>query len=105
MNVFEDMEKIALTRLAIRAFYYSIPYANECFKEQANRDFIMDKIIKSCGLQDETVQERGLQCLAEIATQEYEHLDPYFVHMSKVTEACSLSESPKVGAQAFEFWV
>lgn len=64
----------------------------------------MERIIKACGLPDGDIQERGLQCLSEIGTQEYEHLDPYFIEIAKATEACSASDQDKVGAQAFEFW-
>lgn len=43
--------------------------------------------------------------MSEIATQEYEHLDPYLMAIMNVTQVCAGSESLKVGAQAFEFWV
>ena len=99
-HVFLEAEKIELTKLAIRAFYHSIPYANACFKQQTDRDFIMDKLVKVCALTDEGILENALQCLAEIATQEYEHLDPYLSTIMNVTQVCAGSASLKVGAQA-----
>ena len=92
MNITTEPEKIDITKIAIRAFFYSIPYARNCFNIQTDRDFIMERIIKACGLPDGDIQERGLQCLSEIGTQEYEHLDPYFIEIAKATEACSASE-------------
>ena len=64
----------------------------------------MEKVFTACGLPDEEIQEYALHCLREIAVQEYEIVQFYFENICKVTEAATKSTSPKVGAQAFEFW-
>lgn len=89
MNIFMEAEKIEMTKLAVRAFYHSIPYANACFKQQTDRDFIMDKLVKVCALTDEGIQENALQCLSQIASQEYEHLDPYLMAIMNVTQVAT----------------
>ena len=48
--------------------------------------------------------ELGLECLRDIAVQEYESVQYYFLEICKVTEAATHSTSSKVGAMAFEFW-
>ena len=71
---------------------------------QNERDFIMQKVFLACKHQDEEVMENGLNCLREIAVQEYEFVEFYFLEICQITEAATKSTSSKVGAQAFEFW-
>ena len=97
-------ENVDLTKLAIRAFYHSIPYAKNCFSNPTDRTFIFDRVIASLNAQDEEIIEKGLQCLSEFVVHGYEYLDTHFIQMAGATETCSKSESSRVGAQAFEFW-
>jgi len=92
------------TRLAIKALLFSIPYTRPNFEVQQERDFIMKKVFEACQSTDEEVQEFALHCLREICAQEYESVQFYFNEICMVTEALTRSESPKVGAQAFEVW-
>jgi hypothetical protein len=36
-----EPEKVEFTRLAVKAFLYSIPYAKACFEVEGDRQFIM----------------------------------------------------------------
>ena len=67
-SVFLENDKIDITRLAIKALYFSIPYATKCFSIENDRDFIMQKIIGACSLPDEEIQDKALQCLRDIAS-------------------------------------
>ena len=53
----------------------SIPYAKHCFRDDTDRNFIMDKLFKACELNDEEVVEIGLRCFGELVTQEYQIMD------------------------------
>ena len=64
----------------------------------------MEKLIKACELPDEEIVDVCLKCLTEFATQEYQTIEPYFMELARITEACTKSKSSKIGAQAFEFW-
>ena len=55
MNVHFEHDKIDITKLAIKAFLHSIPYARSCFSIQGDRDFIMARLIAACELPDEEV--------------------------------------------------
>lgn len=92
------------TKLAIAAFKDSIPFTAPNFKQQQERDFIMSKIFEACECQDEDVQENSLMCLREIAVQEYEYIDLYFVKVCQVTGNLSKSQNSKIGAASYEFW-
>ena len=66
----------------------------------------MNKIFASLdnSQNDEEVIVSCLDLLREISTQEYEYVQYYFKKICEVTYICSKNDSPKVGAQSFEFW-
>jgi len=55
-------------------------------------------VFLACGHVDDEVSEFGLHCLREIAIQEYEFLEFYFLDICKITEAATKRECSKVGA-------
>jgi len=103
-NITQETENLESTRLAIKALPNSIPYVSKIFSNQAERDFIMEKIFLACSLADEEIREYGLQSLKEVATCEYDSIQYYFRKICSVTADAANSPSDKVGAQAFEFW-
>jgi len=48
--------------------------------------------------------ENALHCIREVTTQEYETIQFYFNKICEVTANCAKHISPKVGAQAYEYW-
>lgn len=64
----------------------------------------MERIFLACSHQNEEIVEHALICIREIMTQEYEIMQVYFNKICEVTSACAKHSSPKVGAQAYEFW-
>lgn len=44
-----------ITKLAIKAFYHSIPYAKNCFTNQNDRTVIFNKIIEAFQIEDEEI--------------------------------------------------
>ena len=97
-NISEGPELIEPTKLAIKALLYSIPYASQNFKNQAERDFIMQKIFVGCRSSDEEINEKGLQCLREVGTQEYDSLQFYFQQVCEVTGNSAKGDCGRVGA-------
>lgn len=87
-----------LTKLAIKAFYYSIPYAKNCFQNSGDRTFIFNKIVEAFVINDDEVQERCLQCLSEFVVHGYDFLSDHFMQMAQASEACTKSENARVGA-------
>ena len=86
MSASQAAENLTLTRIAARALSYSIPFASQNFRIQHERDYIMDRIFQAMDSNDEETQEYILQCLAEISTQEYEHLQHYFSRVCMLTQ-------------------
>ena len=97
-------ESLSLTRVAARALSYSVPFASQNFRIQHERDYIMDRVFQAMDTNDEDTQESVLQCLAEVSTQQYEHLQHYFSKICLLTQAATRNPQPKVGALAYEFW-
>ena len=64
----------------------------------------MGKIFEAAGSADEDIQENSLHCLREIAVQEYDFIQLYFVNVCAVTGKACQSSNNKIGAAAFEFW-
>ena len=64
----------------------------------------MDRVFQAMETNDEETQESVLQCLAEISTHNYDHLQHYFSKICLLTQAATRSSQPKVGALAYEFW-
>lgn len=104
LNMYPEPEKVEFTRIATKAFFYSIPYAKACFANPEDRNFIMQRLVAACALTDEEVQLQGLQCLVELAKEEYAHLVDFIPKIKETTVALSTSQNFKIGAQAFEFW-
>lgn len=104
MSSDQKEESCSLTRVAARALSYSVPFASQNFRIQHERDYIMERVFQAMESNDEETQESVLQCLAEISTHEYEHLQHYFSKICQLTQAATRSPQPRVGALAYEFW-
>ena len=103
-NISEEASAVEITKVAVKALQSSISYATKCFADETDRRFIMEKILKSCAHADEDIKENALICLRDIGEHEYFCIEEYFQQVCQVTGAAAKSESPKVGAPAFEFW-
>ena len=73
----------------------------------------MSKLIGATNIDDEEVQLSGLQCLVELAKEQYEFLVDFVddTQSSKmidlireITMKLKTSQNMRVGAQCFEFW-
>ena len=64
----------------------------------------MERLFNSCTHQNEEIVENALHCIREITTQEYTSVKHYFNKICEVTSMLSKHSSPKVGAQAYEYW-
>lgn len=98
LNMHVEPERLEFTRLATRAFLPAIPYAKSCFVEATDRSFVMQRLIAACGVADEEVQRQGLQCLAELAKEEYEHLSDFIADIKAITTTAVAGTDPKTGA-------
>ena len=92
------------SRLATKAMIYSVPFSSQNFKVQQERDYIMDRLFQACQSQNEEIVENALHCIRELTTQEYECMQFYFNRICEATSVLAKHPSPKVGAQAYEYW-
>ena len=97
-NITDDLGNPEPTLLSIKALCKSIPYVAPNFQVQNERDFIMQKVFLTCKHPEEEIMQYGLECLRDIAVQEYESVSFYFLEICQVTEAATKSTSCKVGA-------
>ena len=94
-----------VTKLAVKALLHAIPYAEQNFKVEHERNFVMQKIFEAIEIADVDVREHAMQSLVELARQEYEYLEMYFQSIAACTAKAATSDDQKVGAQGIEFWI
>jgi len=85
-NISKEDGNVEACRLAIKALLFSIPYTAANFQNQAERDYIMHKVIEEA-LQsgNVSIRETAMQCLVEIARQEYNMLGGYIEQLCQIT--------------------
>mmetsp|Transcript_41566 Transcript_41566/g.54730 ORF Transcript_41566/g.54730 Transcript_41566/m.54730 type:complete len:182 (+) Transcript_41566:773-1318(+) len=62
---------------------------------------IIDEALQSVNV---TIRETAMQCLVEIARQEYNMIQPYMERIWQVTSHMAKADQAEVGSQAIEFW-
>ena len=93
-----------MTKIALKGFYSAVGLASANFNVEQERDFIIGKVFAACNIQDEEIQEVGLQILVEICKVYYEKVENYFVPLAHVTSTLAKNNQDKVGAQGIEVW-
>lgn len=90
---------------ASRAFYHAVVLAQNIFQRPTERNFIMNVVMETCRTPgNEAVQVAAFECLAQIATEYYDHLMPYMNDVGPTTWEAIKGSSEKVAIPAMEFW-
>lgn len=90
---------------ATSAFYHAVVLAQKNFRNQMERDVIMDVVHSTCLSKGaEMVQIKGFECLVQIATEYYDFLMPYMNVLGPLTWETIKVSSEKVAIPAMEFW-
>lgn len=65
----------------------------------------MNKILdEALGSSNVGIRETAMQCLVEIARQEYELMGAYIARLSQVTAHVAKNDAAEVGSQGIELW-
>lgn len=73
-----DSGNQALQKISVKAFYSALHLADENFRVQEQRDFIMQKLFEVAGSQDEDIQEIIMQIFVDVCKHFYEYVAFYF---------------------------
>lgn len=90
---------------ATKAFYHAIVLAQKNFRNERERNFIMQVIHDTCKCTDAPyVQIAAFECLVQIATEFYDFLTPYMNAVGPLTWETIKSAPENVAIPAMEFW-
>lgn len=91
---------------ATRAFYYAVVLAQQNFRNDNERQFIMTVVSEVCRCQgSESVQIAAFECLVQIATEYYDFLSPSYMNvLGPLTWEMIRGANEKVAIPAMEFW-
>lgn len=91
-NITNDEGFTAPCKLAVKALLHSVPYTSANFEVAVERDFIMNKIFEALGNKAVEIRENAMQCLVELARQEYNYITHYFHKIAELTSKAALSD-------------
>jgi len=77
-NISGSPDNADLCKLAVKALQHCIPYVQQNFLVEQERNFIMSKILEAATQTNTEIRENVLQCLVDIGSQEYQHIQHYF---------------------------
>jgi importin subunit beta-1 len=94
---------------ATRAFYHAVVLAQKNFRNQTERDFIIQVLHECCRTQGaEMVQIAAFECLVQVATEYYDYLmsssTPYISILGPLTWETIKGANEKIAIPAMEFW-
>jgi importin subunit beta-1 len=92
------------TNLAVKGFLNALSFAHSNFQNEIDRNFIMQRIFEVCTYPDESTRITGMQIVVEMARQEYENIQHYFVKFCDLTANAAKNDVESIGALALEFW-
>eukprot|EP00002_Diphylleia_rotans_P030110 TRINITY_DN6171_c0_g1_i6.p1 TRINITY_DN6171_c0_g1~~TRINITY_DN6171_c0_g1_i6.p1 ORF type:complete len:674 (+),score=162.57 TRINITY_DN6171_c0_g1_i6:111-2132(+) len=95
---------VAVRIVATKALLNALPYIEANFSREAERTFLMQTIFECCQSTDLNLKEAATSCLATIAYNYYEHIQPYMQHIFAYTINCIQAEAEPVALQALEVW-
>jgi len=88
-----------------QAMFNALEFVENNFKNEGERNFIMQQICTNASNSDERVRRKSYECVWKVAELYYEHLKPYMQALFAITLKTVKEDKEIVAMQALEFWL
>lgn len=99
-----DQQNMNLTKIAIEALLRTIPLTRDNFAVDDQREFILTGLFKAAMIDDESIQEKALEAIAETPFVGYQQADSFIPRVGELTLNLINTDRYSVIRQAFYFW-
>eukprot|EP00026_Physarum_polycephalum_P002142 Phypoly_transcript_02146.p1 GENE.Phypoly_transcript_02146~~Phypoly_transcript_02146.p1 ORF type:complete len:854 (+),score=127.98 Phypoly_transcript_02146:100-2661(+) len=103
-NMLEEETNFDVKYAATKALESALEFANENFKIEAERDFILKVVCAATCSPSEQLKVAGYECLVKIASLYYVYLPTYMQTLFGLTLESIKKDPQPVALQAIEFW-
>ena len=87
-----------------KAMFHALVLAQKCFSSEPERNAIMGMIAENCLCTNFSVKKAAFECCVQVATEHYDHLQPYMNKLGELTFGAIKKEEEDVALPALEFW-